>query len=84
MIYYLKYANTINHWENISWLSITQYKPYGILEYWDKEKTVSDDVTLSTYSYSFVFLYFFLSVVVFVGLYHLKQKVNNKNLTLFL
>ena len=45
---------------------------------------MSDDVTLSTYSYSFVFLYFFLSVVVFVGLYHLKQKVNNKNLTLFL
>lgn len=44
---------------------------------------MSDDVTLSTYSYSFVFLYFFLSVVVFVGLYHLKQKVNNKNLTLF-
>jgi uncharacterized membrane protein len=39
---------------------------------------VSDDVTLSTYSYSFVFLYFFLSVVVFVGLYHLKQKANNK------
>ncbi|HFK4647259.1 TPA: hypothetical protein ACG0MY_000188 [Serratia marcescens] len=68
----------ISHWENISWFSITQYKPYGILEYWDKEKTVSDDVTLSTYSYSFVFLYFFLSVVVFVGLYHLKQKVNNK------
>lgn len=33
-----------------------------------------DDVTLSTYSYSFVFLYFFLSVLVFVGLYHLKQK----------
>ncbi len=39
---------------------------------------MSDDVTLSTYSYSFVFLYFFLSVVVFVGLYHLKKKVNNK------
>ncbi|CAI1737337.1 Uncharacterised protein [Serratia marcescens] len=37
-----------------------------------------DDVTLSTYSYSFVFLYFFLSVLVFVGLYHLKQKTNNK------
>ncbi|OQV36763.1 hypothetical protein BV901_02880 [Serratia nematodiphila] len=37
-----------------------------------------DDVTLSTYSYSFVFLYFFLSVLVFAGLYHLKQKTNNK------
>lgn len=37
-----------------------------------------NDFTLSSYSYSFVFLYFFLSVVVFVGLYHLKQKANNK------
>lgn len=37
-----------------------------------------DDVTLSTYSYSFVFLYFFLSVLVFVGLYHLKQENNNR------
>ncbi|CAI0725408.1 MULTISPECIES: hypothetical protein [Serratia] len=39
---------------------------------------MSDDVTLSTYSYSFVFLYFFLSIIVFVGLYRLKQKANNK------
>ncbi len=42
-----------------------------------------DDVTLSTYSYSFVFLYFFLSVLVFVGLYHLKQKPTIKNPILF-
>jgi len=44
---------------------------------------VSDDVTLSTYSYSFVFLYFFLSIIVFVGLHRLKKKSNNEKSYLF-
>jgi ABC-type Fe3+-siderophore transport system permease subunit len=48
--------------------------PHGLT----RKKTVSDDVTLSTYSYSFVFLYFFLSIIVFVGLHRLKKKANNE------